>query len=78
VDSDKAKTELGHAREQILDYYIQSSFLRKEHGMVQYVRNAARTFDSCTACQAAHENRSPRHQVETNHSRIFIGLQWQW
>jgi hypothetical protein len=34
MDSDRAKTELGHAREQILDCYIQSSFLPKEHRMV--------------------------------------------
>jgi hypothetical protein len=58
MDSDRAKTELGHAREQILDFYIQSSFLPKEHRMVQHVGNAARASDSCTSCQAEHENRS--------------------
>jgi hypothetical protein len=26
--------------------------------MVRYVRNAIRAFDSCTSCQAEHENRS--------------------
>jgi hypothetical protein len=39
MDSERAKTELGHAREHILDYYIQSSFLPKEHRMVRHVRN---------------------------------------
>jgi hypothetical protein len=34
MDSDRAKTELGRAREQILDCYIQSSFLLKEHQIV--------------------------------------------
>jgi hypothetical protein len=34
MDSDREKTELGHAREQILDSYIQSSFLPKEHSMM--------------------------------------------
>jgi hypothetical protein len=58
MDSDRAKTELGHAGEQILDCYIQSSFLPKEHRMVQYARNAVRAFDSCTSCQAEHGNRS--------------------
>jgi hypothetical protein len=58
MDSDRAKTELGHARENILDCYIQSSFLPKEHWMVRHVRNAVQAFDSCTSCQAEHENRS--------------------
>jgi hypothetical protein len=34
MDSERARTELGHAREQIIDCYIQSSFLPKEHRMV--------------------------------------------
>jgi hypothetical protein len=58
MDSDRANTELGHARKQILDCYIQSSFLPKEHRMVRHVRNAVRAFDSCTSCQAEHANRS--------------------
>jgi hypothetical protein len=58
MDSERARTELGHAREQILDCYIPSSFLPKEHRMVRHVRNAVRAFDSCTSCQAEHENRS--------------------
>jgi hypothetical protein len=58
MDSDRAKTELGHAREHILDSYIKSSFLPKEHQMVRHVRNAVRAFDSFTSCQAEHENRS--------------------
>jgi hypothetical protein len=58
MDSDRAKTELGHAPEQILDCYIQSSFLPKEHRMVRHVRNAVQAFDSCTSCQAEHEYRS--------------------
>jgi hypothetical protein len=56
MDSDRAKTELGHAREQIMDCYIQSSFLTKEHWMVQHVGNAVRSFDSCTSCQAEHRH----------------------
>jgi hypothetical protein len=58
MDSDRAKTELGHARTQIMDCYIQSSFLPKEHRMMRHVRNAVRVFESCTSCQAEHENRS--------------------
>jgi hypothetical protein len=58
MDSERARTELGHAREQILDCYIQSSFLPKEHRMVRRVMNAVRAFDYCTSCQAEHENRS--------------------
>jgi hypothetical protein len=58
MDSERARTELGHAREQILDCYIQSSFLPKEHRMVRHVRNAVQAFDSCTSFQAEHENRS--------------------
>jgi hypothetical protein len=58
MDSERARTELGHAREQIMDCYIQSSFLPKEHQMVKHVRNAVQAFDSCTSCQAEHENRS--------------------
>jgi hypothetical protein len=58
MDSERAKTELGHAQEQILDCYIQSSFLLKEHRMVRHVRNAVRAFESCTSCQAEHKNRS--------------------
>jgi hypothetical protein len=50
MDSDRAKTELGHAREQILGCYIQSSFLPKEHRMVRHARKAVRAFDSCTSC----------------------------
>jgi hypothetical protein len=49
MDSDTAKTELGHAREQILDCYIQSSLLPKEHRMVRQMRNEVRDFDSCTS-----------------------------
>jgi hypothetical protein len=48
MDSERARTELGHAQEQILHCYIQSSFLPKEHRMVRHVRNAVRAFDSCT------------------------------
>jgi hypothetical protein len=58
MDSDRAKTELGHAREQILDCYIQSSFLPEKHRRVRHVRNAVRAFDYGTSCQAEHENRS--------------------
>jgi hypothetical protein len=58
MDSDRAKTELGHAREQILDCYIQSSFLPKENWMVRHVKNAVRAFDSCTSFQVEQENRS--------------------
>jgi hypothetical protein len=58
MDSDRAKTELGNAREQIMDCYIQYSFLPKEHRMVRHVRNAVRAFESCTSCQAEHKNRS--------------------
>jgi hypothetical protein len=58
MDSDRAKTELGHAREQLMDCYIQYSLLPKEHQMVLRMRNAVRAFDSCTSCQAEHENRS--------------------
>jgi coenzyme F420-reducing hydrogenase alpha subunit len=58
IDSERARTELGHAQEQILDCYIQSSFLPKEYRMVRHVRNVVRAFDSCTSCQAEHENRS--------------------
>jgi hypothetical protein len=58
MDSERARTELGHAREQIIDCYIQSSFLPKEHRMVQHVRNAVRAFEYCTSCQAEHGNRS--------------------
>jgi hypothetical protein len=39
MDSDGAKTELGHDPEQIMDSYIQSYFLPKEHRMVLHVRN---------------------------------------
>jgi hypothetical protein len=39
-------------------FYIQYSFLRKEHRMVRHVMNAVRAFDSCASCQAEHENRS--------------------
>jgi hypothetical protein len=71
MDSDRAKTELGHAREHILDCYIQSSFLPKEHRMVRHVRNAVRALDPFTSCQAEHENRSlkapggtkPQHNI---------------
>jgi hypothetical protein len=49
---------LGHAREQIVDSYIQSYFLPKEHQMVRRARKAVRAFDSCTSFQAEHENRS--------------------
>jgi hypothetical protein len=52
MDSDRAKTELGHAREQIMESYIQSSFLPKEHWMVRHVMNAVQYFDSCTAFQS--------------------------
>jgi hypothetical protein len=45
MDSDRGKTELGHAREQIMDSYIQSSFLPKVHRMVRHVMNAVRAFD---------------------------------
>jgi hypothetical protein len=48
MDSDREKTELGHTREQILDCYIQSYFLPKEHRMVRHMINAVRAFDSCT------------------------------
>jgi hypothetical protein len=65
MDSDRAKTEVGHAREQIMDSYIQSSFLPKEHRMFQHVRNAVRYFDSCTSCQAEHENISLNAPVGT-------------
>jgi hypothetical protein len=58
MDSDREKTGLGHAREQILECYIQYYFLLKEHRMVQHVRNAVRAFDYCTSCQAEHGNRS--------------------
>jgi hypothetical protein len=58
MDSERARTELGHAREEILDCYIQSSFLPKERLMVRHMRNAVRAFESCTSCQAEHENRS--------------------
>jgi hypothetical protein len=58
VDSDREKTELGHAREQILDSYIQSYLLPKEHRIVRHMRNAVRAFDYCTSCQAEHEHRS--------------------
>jgi hypothetical protein len=58
MDSDRAKTELGHAQERILDFYIQSSFLPKEQRMVRHVRNAVRAFDYCISCQADHKNRS--------------------
>jgi hypothetical protein len=58
MDSERARTELGHAQEQILDCYIQSSFLSKEHRMVRHVRNAVRAFESCTSCITEHENRS--------------------
>jgi hypothetical protein len=58
MDSDRAKTESGHAREQIMDSYIQSSFLPKEHWMVRRLRNAVGALDSCTSCQGEHENRS--------------------
>jgi hypothetical protein len=58
MDSDRAKTELGHAQEQIMDCYIHSSFLPKEHQMVRHVRNAVRSFYYCTPCQTEHENRS--------------------
>jgi hypothetical protein len=58
MDSERARTELGHAREQIIDCYIQSPFLPKEHRMVRHVRNAVRAFESCTSCQAEHEKRS--------------------
>jgi hypothetical protein len=60
MDSDRAKTELVHAREQIMDCYIQSSFLPNEPHMVQHVRNADRDLYSCTSCQEEHENRSPK------------------
>jgi hypothetical protein len=56
MDYDRAKTELGHAREKNVDSYIQSSFLPNEHGMVKHARNAVKAFDSCTSCQAEHEN----------------------
>jgi hypothetical protein len=56
MDSERARTELVHAREQIIDCYIQSSFLPKEHWMVRHVMNVVRAFDSCTTCQAEHEN----------------------
>jgi hypothetical protein len=56
MDHDRAKKEVGHSREQFFDSYIHSSFLPKEHRMVRYARNAVRTFDSCTSCQAEHEN----------------------
>jgi hypothetical protein len=58
MDSDRAKHELGHAREQILNCYIQSSFLPKEHQMVLHMRNAVRNFYACTSFQAEHKNRS--------------------
>jgi hypothetical protein len=58
MDSERTRTELSHARKKILDCYIQSSFLPKEHRMVRHVRNAVRAFDSCTSCQAEHKNRS--------------------
>jgi hypothetical protein len=58
MDSDRTKTELGHALEQNLDCYIQSSFLPKEHRMVRHVKNAVGAFDSCTSCQAENKNRS--------------------
>jgi hypothetical protein len=44
MDSERARTELDHAREQIIDCYIQSSFLPKEHRMVRHVMNAVRAF----------------------------------
>jgi hypothetical protein len=47
MDSDRAKKELGHAREQIMDSYIQYSFPPKEHRMVRYARNTVRAFDYC-------------------------------
>jgi hypothetical protein len=65
MDSDRAKTELGHAREKMLDLYIQSSFLPKEHRMMRYVRSAVRAFYSCTSCQAEHANRSLNASVGT-------------
>jgi hypothetical protein len=34
IDSDRAKTELGHAREQIMECYIPSSFLPKGYWMI--------------------------------------------
>jgi hypothetical protein len=49
MDSDRAKNELGHAQEQIMDCYIQSYFLPKEH---------QQPLDYFTSCQAEHENRS--------------------
>jgi hypothetical protein len=58
MDSDRAKTELGHALEQTMDCYIQSSFLPKEHRIVRHVRNAVPAFDFCTLYQAEHKNRS--------------------
>jgi hypothetical protein len=58
MDSERARTEFGHAREQILECCIQSYFLPREHRMVRHVRNAVRAFVSCTSCQAEHENRS--------------------
>jgi hypothetical protein len=58
MDSDRANTELCHAREKNMDCYIHSAFLPKEHRMVRHVRNAVRAFESCTSCQAEHENRS--------------------
>jgi phosphatidate phosphatase APP1 len=58
MDSDRAKNELGHAREKITDCYIQSSFLPKEHRMLRHVRDAVQAFESYTSCQAEHENRS--------------------
>jgi hypothetical protein len=69
MDYERARAELGHAREQILDCYIQSSFLSKELRMVRHVRNAVRAFEYCTSCQAEHENRSLKAVGGTKHQQ---------
>jgi hypothetical protein len=58
MDYDRAKNELGHGQEHIMDCYIHSYFLLKEHPMVRHVRNAVRAFNYCTSCQVEHENKS--------------------
>jgi hypothetical protein len=81
MDSDRAKTEfghVGHAREQIMDSYIQYSFVTKEHRMALHMRNTVRVFYSCTTFQVEHEKRSLKAPCGTKPSRIFTDLQWQW
>jgi hypothetical protein len=78
MDADLAKKELQGAREQILDSYIQESFLPKQHGLVRFVVMLLVIFILALAANQSMKTDPSRPKVEQSHNRKLIDLSFKW